>query len=500
MDRGWRPPAALSALLTALAALVPAAADASVAITAKPGLRPQFSRQVSDYVSRCRPTKPLQLSVTAAGGDRVAIGAEPARAGTFSADLRRQAGQAFSIRIRSGGETTTHHVRCLPRDFPEWITDRSATPQAQWYVITPVGPHPHGYAAIFDAHGVPVWWWGSTKFAPWDAKLLPNGDVAWTRGYADPFGIRDREAYEERRLDGRLVRLVRTVGNPIDTHELTPMPNGHFLAITYRRRSGVDLTSRGGPRDGRVWDAEIQELTPGGKLVWSWNSKKHIALSETGQRWWDAQVEAEPRRSPEQRGIDLVHMNSLEPDGDGLIFSARHLDAVYRIDRRTGAIDWKLGGSHRAESLTVPGQLLGDLPFGGQHDARLYGDDTLTLFDNESRLDRPPRGLRMRIDTTTRTATLLDWVETSLVRESPFVGSARKLPGGNWVVCWGGHALVTEQTATGAPVLALRFQGSQHSYRAVPIMPGVLSARTLRTGMNRMNAPPTAGDPSRTKG
>lgn len=499
MDRGWRPPAALSALLAA-AVLAPAAADASVAITAKPGLRPAFDRRVSDYVSRCRPGAPLELSVHATAGEKVAVAGSPARTGDFDTALSRRSGQALTIRIQAGAATSTHHVRCLPRDFPDWSTDRQGTPQAQWYAITPVGPHTLGYAAIFDTRGVPVWWRRSASYAPWDAKLLPNGHLAWVRSYADPFGVQDREAYEERRLDGSLVRTIRTVGSPNDTHDLTPMPNGHYLTITYRSRQGVDLRDYGGPRDARVWDGEIQELTPGGKLVWSWNTKDHIALSETHQRWWDALVEAQKHRSAEKRGFDLVHANSVEPDGDGVILSSRYTDAVYRIDRKTGAIDWKLGGTKRPESLTVLGQSMGTLPFGGQHDARLYGDGTLTLFDNESRLDRAPRALRFRIDTTTRTATLLEWIETSLVPESPFVGSARKLPGGNWVVCWGGSTLVTEQTAGGAPVLGLRFKGSQHSYRAVPILPGVLQARALRAGMNRMNAPPAAADPSRTKG
>ncbi len=46
-------------------------------------------------------------------------------------------------------------------------------------------------------------------------------------------------------------------------------------------------------------------------------------------------------------------MNSIELDGDAIVFSARHLDAVYRIRLADGGVDWKLGGSVRPESLAI---------------------------------------------------------------------------------------------------------------------------------------------------
>jgi hypothetical protein len=241
----------------------------------------------------------------------------------------------------------------------------------------------------------------------------------------------------------------------------------------------VDLTEYGGGPRARVLDAEIQEITPKGRVAWSWNSKDHIPLSDTGDRWWP--------RIRTRYGWDPVHANSVEPDGDGVILSARHADAVYRIDKETGAIDWKLGGSRRAASLTVPGHVGDELLFGGQHDARLYGDGTLTLFDNGSRTTRPPRALRYRIDPLTRTATPLETIEHPAAPFSHAVGSARKLPGGNWVVYWGTSPVYTEQTPDGATVLRLEFP-NRGGYRFAPVLPGRVSAGELRRGMNRMAA------------
>ena len=67
-------------------------------------------------------------------------------------------------------------------------------------------------------------------------------------------------------------------------------------------------------------------------------------------------------------------------------------------------------------------------------------------------------------------------------------GSARKLPGGNWVVYWGGTTLMTEQMESGKLAVDLFFKDDRHSYRAFPIPRGRLSARSLRRGMGRIVA------------
>jgi hypothetical protein len=468
-----------------VALLTAAPAQASVDVTSKPKLYPRFERGASDYVSRCDADRPLRLEVSVSGDDRVAVGHRPARGGDFSARVSRPVGAAVAIRVKRRTRSATYHVRCLPRDFPRWSTTRRGSPQAQWYVVTPIGGRTHGYVAIFDANGVPVWWWHSSSYGPWDAKLLPDGRLAWTRYLGDRFGIRHAEVYEERGFDGTLRRSIRVVGAPTDTHELQQLPNGNYLVDAYKPRDGVDLRPYGGPADARVYDALIQELTPSGKVVWSWNSKDHIGLAETG-RWWEFLNRQGSPESFDRRSWDLVHVNSIEPAGDGLILSARHLDAVFRIDRATGAVDWKLGGTKRPESLRVIGDPHAHLPLAGQHDARLYRDGTLTVFDNRTGFDAPPRAVRYRIDTAHRTARLLESIDVPDDMRSECCGSARKLRGGNWVSYWGAKpGPVTEQKPSGKTVLELDF-GRRWGYRGVPVERGVLSARALRRGMERM--------------
>jgi hypothetical protein len=477
--------AVLAAVVVAAGALAVAPASASVRISADPPLRPAFSSKVSDYVSRCPARKPLRLRVSATGGDRVEVAGKPPGGGHYETSVKRVPGAGFAIRVsRPGKDTRTHHVRCLPEDFPDWTFERDGTPQAQFYALEPVGKNKFGYSAIFDTDGVPVWWRYEGSYSPWDTKVLANGDIAWARRFLDHFGVRDEDAYEEHRPDGSLVRLIRAVGNPTDTHDLTQLPNGDFFVIAYRRRDHVDLRAWGASADSSVFDGEIQEVTPAGRLVWSWSTKDHVSPRETAAKWRDKVLRARSDR-PDGQAYDLFHVNSVEPDGDGVVFSARHLDAVYRIDRRTGKIDWKLGGVHTARSLEVVGPHPTPI-FSGQHDARLWTDGTLTVHDNATNAGRPPAAVRYRIDPAKRTARLLERLVNPDVDYSQALGGARKLPGGNWVVSWGHSPVVTEETPGGHFVTTLHFAGDHWSYRANPVLPGRLNPAALRRGMDRM--------------
>ena len=125
----------------------------------------------------------------------------------------------------------------------------------------------------------------------------------------------------------------------------------------------------------------------------------------------------------------------------------------------------------------------------GQHDARLLPDGTLTLHDNRTLLAHSkPRAMRFAIDESAGTATELEALTDPQAAYSTCCGSARKLPGGDWVAAWGSSGLVTELTPAGRRVYALRFGGRRgaDSYRAFPVLPGRLSIGALRRGMDRM--------------
>jgi hypothetical protein len=452
----------------ALAALLPAVAQGA-SITAEPRLVPSFRSSIVDYVTRCDPDEAVRLRIVTSDGER-------------GRRVRLEPGQATSVVLQSGGKRRRYHVRCLPGDFPRWKFERFRRPQAQWFLFAPTqgATHPESrYVVFIDGHGTPVWWVRRT-IVPFNSILLPNGHIAWARSHETPFGMYPDSGWEVHRLDGSLVRTMRTVGSPTDLHDFIQLRNGHFLLLTYRLRRHVDLRAYGGPQDGNVVDGEIQEQDREGRVVWRWNAKDHVPIAETHKSGSFAFQDLPSGTS----AFDYFHLNSVEPDGDGYVISARHVSAVYRIDRETGDVTWKLGGSKRAESLKVLGDEGSDQTFGSQHDARLLPDGTLTVYDNHT--PGLPRAMRFRIDAAARRAQLLERVgEPSLVW-SPAEGSARRLAGGDWVVSWGATNLISELRATNDPTWELTLSHGQ-SYRVQPIPRGELAATTLRRAMSKMH-------------
>jgi hypothetical protein len=249
--------------------------------------------------------------------------------------------------------------------------------------------------------------------------------------------------------------------------------------MSYVPRDGVDLSALGGPVGARVLDAEVQEVTPAGDLAWSWKSQDHVALAETASFG----LAAAKLIDAEGDLYDLVHANSIEAAGDQVLVSMRHTNAVYAINRSDGSIAWKLGGTQTPESLTPVGDPFGAALFGGQHDARMLADGTLTVHDNGSGRGRPPRSVRYALDTAARTATLLEEVVDVRATTSFCCGSSRRLDGGNWLMSWGGVRSIAELTPQSRPVLTLTFDDAV-SYRAQPFSAEQVSRAALRAGMD----------------
>jgi Arylsulfotransferase (ASST) len=467
-----------AATLTVLAVpAVPAAAAEKMRMTGSPALIPSFDPDTTDYVSHCGETGSLELSFYVPPGETASVDEGPARAGTFDEVVHLGAGEQVVVNARLADRNTHFHVRCLPADFPTWVARRTGSTQAQWYLAS--AAH---HAIFFDRNGVPVWWKRAREL-PLNPTFLPNGNVAWFEAGPSKFGRVPDEDWDEFRLSGAHVRTIGAVGTPTDSHEIQQLPNGHYLVDAYRPRRGVDLSRYDGPEDALVYEAEVQELDRRGKLVWKWNSHGRIALSEAG-RYLPGFVKNQAKHPPSERYYDVVHVNSITPDGAGYVISCRHTDALYRIDKRSGRIDWKLGGKKTARSLKVAG---GARIFGGQHDVRRLPDGTITVFDNGLRRARPPRLLRFRIDRKARTAKLIETLsDPDDVPRSTWGGSARRLPGGNWVTAWGGTAYFSELTPAGRTVFGL-YLPEIPQYRAQPLPYGELKPERLRDAMDRMH-------------
>ncbi len=450
-----------------------------VSISSNPPLFPDFDPQIHDYTVRCT-GDPVTLSGSSTAwpvGESVSVdGHAPFRA-DFDQDVPLSPNQEFEFDTTSRANHESYFVRCLPSDFPEWNYERSRTPNQPFYVIalrrTPTGAAM--YVVVFDDHGVPVWWHPATIDLG-NAFALSDGTLSWAR--------RDLSGYEIHSLDDTSTRTVSFQGSTTNDHDMQPLPNGDFLVISYKLRATTeDLTPIGGAPDQTVRDAAIQEVDPNGNVVWEWNSKDHIGIDQIAPNWRNqVATGAAPH--------DLLHLNSVEPDGHSLVISLRFTNAVYKISRATGDIEWKLGGTTIPQSLTVTGDHPSS-PIAGQHDARILPDGSLTVHDNETASGLPPRAVRFAIDETAGTATQLESVEDPDIADASCCGSARLSPEGSWLISWGARSQVTEFASDGDRNFKLTFgpslTGAPFSYRAFPVPPGWLTAADLRAGMSTMN-------------
>jgi Arylsulfotransferase (ASST) len=388
---------------------------------------------------------------------------------------------------QAGGEPAEKGTQPAPRlpeppaDFPPTRFESIRPVPFGLFVVTYSGPQDdRPWVIVFDTEGRPRWWFNPDTRALW-GQVLGDGSLVWARSFGDGYGLDPRMAHEVRSESGKLLRLVETEGSIVDGHEYRELPDGNVLLDTYVPET-ADLRRVGGPRRATIVSAEVQEVDPAGKVRWRWSSRGHIALSETG-RWW-RNVLSNPRRRLQREAYDPVHINSIEPRGRSeVIVSTRHTDAVYGIDRDSGEIRWKLGGSRTGKSLRVVGDPATKL-LGGQHDVRLDRYGRLTVFDNGKDRPRRPRVVFYKLDLEAGKAIYKGQLNDPEVKRSHCCGSARELPDGGWLVSWGDNKLVTGFDRQGR--IAFRLHLPAPTFRAVPVPPGATSVDRLARAMGTM--------------
>jgi hypothetical protein len=253
-------------------------------------------------------------------------------------------------------------------------------------------------------------------------------------------------------------KVIATVqagnGYNADIHEFQLTPQNTALIAIYNNVQ-ADLSSVGGPVNGTVSEGVVQEIDVAtGKVLLEWHSLTDIALTES--------YAALP---PPSSGIpyDYFHLNSVKLDTDGnLLISSRHTWTVYKVNRTTGSIIWRLGGK-KSDFALGPG-----LPFAWQHDVEAVDASTIRIFDNES--DGAPvlpysRVIWVSHDDLAMTATITQSIvhpaQLSVLAE----GSAQSLGNGDTFVEWGIVGRISEFNSAGQLVFDASEAQGYGSYR-----------------------------------
>ena len=236
----------------------------------------------------------------------------------------------------------------------------------------------------------------------------------------------------------------------LDTHEFQLTPQGTAL-VTVHANVHANLTSVGGPRNGVVSDSIVQEINIAtNTVVWEWNALHHVPLRDSYATYHPG------------KPFDAYHLNSIQEVGGGtVIISMRHTWSVYSINKKTGKINWELGGKHSSFRIG-PGA-----HFEWQHDARLHAHGLLTVFDNGAGLrknENQSRALEIRL--SGRTAKLVHAYEHAPRVTAWSQGSVQLLSGGNVFVGWGASPTFSEYTQSGRQIFKAWFRSPVQSYRA----------------------------------
>ncbi len=363
-----------------------------------------------------------------------------------------------STAVRATGKA--RRFRSAPHLWPPTATVRravgaGAVSSGSVFMGPQAGSHSQSGALIVDQVGEPVWFrpvpsghWvtnfqaGSYRHAPaafwWEGEVIPPG-------FGVGEGVVVDAAYRQ------MARVRAANGRSIDLHEFQLTPQGTALFTCYPPIVHADLRSAGGSSDGHVYESVIQEVDVAtGRLLLEWRSLEHIPVSES--------------YLPVGDPFDYLHVNSIDvlPDGN-LLISARNTWAVYKLDRHTGQVIWRLGGK-RSDFAMGP-----HTRFAWQHDARQPVGDAITIFDDGSdgysSAESQSRAIVLDVDTRRRRANLSHAYRHPHPLLAFAMGSVQSLPGGHVLVGWGNDPVISEFGADATWLSDLRVPSPCQSYR-----------------------------------
>ncbi len=256
-----------------------------------------------------------------------------------------------------------------------------------------------------------------------------------------------------------LVKRVRFDGpNKADIHECKLTDRGTMLMLAYEQVPG-DERSVGGAKAGTITEGVVKEIDVAtNRVLLEWRSLDGVPLKDSYE---DLGGHSGP-------GYDYIHLNSVDVDTDGnLLVSARHTWAIYKINRSSGKLMWKLGGKDSDFKMGKGAQTA------WQHDAINAGDGVIRTFDNAAgtsgnvRTYPYSRITWVKVDEGRRTATLQKSLRHPGANLSAGTqGNSQALADGHLFVGWGSQGVFSEFTAGGKLLFDARVPRGYDTYRA----------------------------------
>lgn len=274
-----------------------------------------------------------------------------------------------------------------------------------------------------------------------------EGRVEVDTGFGFGEGVIVDSSYRE------VARVRAGNGRHADLHEFTLTSRDTALITCYPEVVTTDLSAIGGPADGSALGSIVQEIdVRSGRVLFEWHSLDHVPVAES----------YEPYSEP----YDYMHVNAVQMLGDGnLLISARATWTLYKLDRASGAVIWRLGGK-RSDYALGPGTR-----FAWQHDGQQAAPGLITVFDNgagpaHGQTQSQSRALLLDVDEARHRVALRHAYTHRPGLLASSMGSVQILPGDRVFVGWGFAGHTSEITAAGEIVEDLALEPGHFSYRS----------------------------------
>lgn len=340
---------------------------------------------------------------------------------------------AYELRLVAFGEGGTGESEplhfttgSLPEDLPEFRA--GGQEPAPGYVVFSVGR----YGVAIDATGRVVWYVHLADGPSLNFQPQRNGRYIARPNTPDAHDIEPLLEFDP--LGQVTRRLSCARGLQPRFHDVLVEPDGSYWLMCDEIRT-MDLSGVGGVPAAEVTGTVVQHLDPSGAPLFEWSAFDHFDITD---------VDQEARSGP---AVNWTHGNALDVDADGnLLVSFRSLSEITRIDGRTGAVLWRMGGRRNEFSFDAAGP-----PFLRQHGVRATPEGDLLLLDNFGEA-AGSRAERYVVDEAARSARLAGVYAPAIATRASLGGTTQNLPDSRTLVAFGDGGIVQEYDRQGAVV------------------------------------------------
>jgi hypothetical protein len=283
-----------------------------------------------------------------------------------------------------------------------------------------------GQIYLIDLQGNVVHQWDLPYPPGCYGYLLPNGNLFYSGKTSEnldrfPWWFKGGIVLEAD-PSGKIIWEYR---HPDHHHDARRLTNGNVVLLTSERIPEALAARVKGGIAGTEWHGSIladavHEVTPQGKIIWSWHAYEHL----------DPDVDV---ITPHDRREEWSHANTVNELADGnLIISLRNLSTVVIIDRVTGKIIWRLG----RETLSH------------QHYPHELANGNILIFDNGTYRENVALNFSRVIEVDRKTKEIV-WQYTDTPPHnffSPYISGAQRLANGNTLITEGNYGRIFEVT------------------------------------------------------